>query len=130
VPALIRAYGEYLFGRFAQSYPQFLTGVSCPLAFMERIERTIHAEVLKLYPDAELPHFEVEHRDDTTLVLIYRSPRPLADLAEGLIHSCIAHFRRQGRVEREPLPCPSGSAERFLITLVADQVECPTATRG
>jgi len=53
---------------------------------------TIHVEVRKLYPDAELPTFTCDTSTPGRLTMLYRSSRPFADLAEGLIAGCIAHF--------------------------------------
>lgn len=83
-------------------------------SFLSGIEDIIHAEVLKLYPDAELPRFIVEHHDAQRLVLLYQSPRHFEDLAEGLMHGCVAHFGESIRIERE-VPA-SGTAQRFTLT--------------
>jgi hypothetical protein len=45
----------------------------------------------------------------------YRSSRPLADLAEGLIQGCIEHFDDPVRVVREDLPGAPGTAARFVV---------------
>jgi hypothetical protein len=91
VPALIQAFGSYLFGRFFALYPSFFEGVSSALDFLEGIESVIHTEVRKLYPDAQLPSFECK-RDPTGLNMIYSSPRHFGDLADGLIRGAVAHF--------------------------------------
>jgi len=85
IPELVRSFGKHLFGRLARAYPQFLAGVETSFDFLQRVEDHIHVEVLKLYPDAELPHFECEASQPGRMTMIYRSQRPLADLAEGLI---------------------------------------------
>ena len=104
VPDLIRAFGEHLFSRFAQAYPSFFVGVKDSFGFLSGIEDIIHAEVLKLYPDAQLPRFTVEHHDAHRLVLLYQSPRHFEDLAEGLMHGCVAHFGHPVHIEREATP--------------------------
>lgn len=114
VPDLIRTFGQHLFGRFALAYPRFFEGVHDAFGFLSGIEDIIHAEVLKLYPDAELPRFIVEHHDAQRLVLLYQSPRHFEDLAEGLMHGCVAHFGEPIRIERE-VPA-SGTAQRFTLT--------------
>lgn len=92
VPHLLQAYGEHLFGRFAEMYPQFFVGVGGTFDFLSTIECHIHVEVRKLYPDAELPHFQAERVGDDGLDLVYSSARPLGDFARGLIRGCIAHY--------------------------------------
>jgi len=76
----------------------------------------IHVEVLKLYPDAEVPHFEVLDRTDDRLVLLYESTRHFCDLAEGLMHACAIHFGETIDIAREALPADIGSRERFVLT--------------
>ncbi len=92
VPDLVRAFGKHLFGRFVQAYPSFFDGVTDTFQFLSGIEDIIHAEVLKLYPDAELPRFDVEEQDEQNLTLLYHSPRHFEDLAEGLILGSIEYF--------------------------------------
>jgi len=115
VPDLLRAFGEYLFGRFVKSYPVFFKGQTDAFVFLAGIEDVIHAEVRKLYPDAELPRFEVEHHDDRRLVIIYSSGRHFEDLAEGLIAGCIAHFGCSVMLHRETVGEGPQRRERFLL---------------
>jgi len=112
---LVRAFGEYLFGRFAIGYPQFFTGITSTFDFLESIEDVIHVEVRKLYPDAELPTFAYQRTADQ-LVMTYRSKRAFADLAEGLIHACTQHFGEPIDIERENLDAADGTAARFTLT--------------
>ncbi|MFP8779192.1 heme NO-binding domain-containing protein [Hydrogenophaga sp. RWCD_12] len=116
VPDLVRTFGQHLFGRFVQAYPSFFTGVTDAFQFLSGIEDIIHAEVLKLYPDAELPRFIVEHQDARTLVLLYQSPRHFEDLAEGLMHGCVAHFGEVIRIEREASTTAGATGQRFTLT--------------
>lgn len=115
VPDLLRAFGEYLFGRFVKGYPSFFSGQHDAFTFLSGIESIIHAEVRKLYPDAELPTFEVEHHDDSRLVIVYASGRHFEDLAEGLIRGCIAHFGRPATLRRETIGHGAQRRERFLL---------------
>ena len=112
---LQRAFGHHLFGRFVAGYPRFFEGISDALVFLSGIEQIIHAEVLKLYPDAELPRFEVEHIDGDSLVLCYESRRHFEDLAEGLIRGCIDHFGQPIELTREALGEGSQRKERFTL---------------
>lgn len=115
VPELLRAFGEYLFGRFVKGYPAFFSGHHDAFIFLAGIEDIIHAEVRKLYPDAELPTFEVEHRDERRLAIVYSSGRHFEDLAEGLIRGCISHFGRPAGLRRETIGEGAERRERFLI---------------
>ncbi len=115
IPDLIRAYGKHLFGRFALAYPRFFQGASGAFRFLSGIESVIHADVRKLYPDAETPTFEVE-RGDNTLILTYFSEHPFADLAHGLIDGCVAHFGEDIEVRREAVADLPGAQARFILT--------------
>jgi hypothetical protein len=115
VPDLLRGFGQHLFGRFVAGSPQFFTGVGSAFDFLENLNRVIHGEVRKLYPDAELPHFEVLERKAGRMVLLYQSARHFGDLAEGLIQGCAEHFRESLSIRRENVGADSGSRVRFIL---------------
>ncbi len=112
---LVRIYGKHLFGRFALAYPRFFDGITDSFQFLGGIENVIHAEVRKLYPDAELPTFEVEAAPGR-LTLTYFSDHPFADLAQGLIEGCIQHFGESVSVQREAAPDLPGAQACFVLT--------------
>ena len=112
-PALVQAFGERAFGVFASKYSVLFDGIPTAFDFLKRVEDFVHVEVLKLYPDAELPTFEWNQPADDTLVLVYSSARPFADLAVGLINGCAAHFNESLALEREDID--AGSV-RFTLT--------------
>ncbi|WP_199104314.1 heme NO-binding domain-containing protein [Aquitalea sp. ASV11] len=114
---LIYTFGHYLFGRFAQLYPYSIQGCNNAFMVLSNIEKHIHQEVHKLYPDAQLPHIEVLSSDERCLTLLYRSPRCLASLATGLIQGALDHFSEQGRITAEPLNA-DGSEVRFVVELL------------
>ncbi len=116
-PALIHAFGEYLFGRFSISFPDFFAGAANAFDFLAGIDSYIHVEVRKLYPEAELPRFQCERPNADELVMLYASPRCFGDLAEGLIHGCVAHFKQPISVIREDLPGGDGE-QRVRFHLV------------
>ena len=80
------------------------------------IESIIHTEVQKLYPDAELPYFEVDQQSPEKLVLIYHSARHLEDLAEGLIDGCITYFGCNICLERENVTNGDDYNTMFTLT--------------
>ncbi len=112
---LVSAFGTHLAGRFAEIYPAFFDGVEGTLDFLESVDNHIHVEVLKLYPDAELPQFTTQ-RDGDRLVMEYRSNRPFAALAKGLIQGSGTYFGEQLTVEEEDLSEGEGNHMRFIIT--------------
>lgn len=115
VPDLVEAFGRYLFGRFVDLYPAFFEGVDGAFSFLDRIEEHVHVEVLKLYPDAELPTFDTSRTDDNTMVMVYQSTRPFADLAKGLIEGCIAHYGEPVDVQMEDLSDEGRTHVRFTL---------------
>ncbi len=115
VPILIRAFGEHLFGRFHEKFPEFFEGVPDAPTFLSGIEDTIHTAVRKLYPDAELPSFDVKMLECGGVDLTYSSPRPFADFAEGLIDGCLQHFGETRTIERQDVEGSDGKACRFII---------------
>ena len=112
VPTLVKVFGEHVFGVFARSFPQFFEGVPDALTFLSGIEDIIHVEVLKLYPDAQLPKFDCA-REGNQLILVYHSDRHFADLAEGLMTGCGQYFAETLKIEREEL---SEFSTRFVVT--------------
>ena len=116
VPALLKAFGRHLFGRFAQGFGQFFVQSTDAFHFLSGIDKVIHAEVAKLYPDAELPRFHIERHTGSELVLVYRSRRHFEDLADGLIQGCIDHFGGGIQVSRTTLGEGDSRAERFVLT--------------
>ena len=113
VPDLLQVYGKHLFGTLAKSYPSFVEPRDSALDFLESVESYIHVEVLKLYPDAELPSFDCERISPAELVMIYRSNRHLDDVCHGLIDGALVHFNTTATIERNALP----DGTRFLIKI-------------
>lgn len=84
-------FGEYLFKALARGYPQLLAHDNAK-DFLLSVHDVVHRQVLKLYPDAELPDFRYEDPGDNRLVMIYESKRDLPCLAEGLIQGAAKHY--------------------------------------
>lgn len=117
VSDLVRTFGKHLFGRFVVGYPQFFEGVESAFAFLQNLDSYVHVEVQKLYPDAEVPSFECDTPEPGCLTMIYRSTRPFADLAEGLIIGCIEHFGGNIDIQRQDLSDGKGTSARFSLTM-------------
>ncbi len=112
---LLREFGKYLFDTFLASYPQFFTAVDNAFDFLHSIDKHIHVEVLKLYPDATLPKFISEEKDDGTMIMTYKSERKMAALAEGLIEKSISHYKEDCAIKSENIK-EDGSEVQFTIT--------------
>lgn len=91
-------FGKYLFTQFFNYYPEFFKEISDPFIMLESVDQHIHKEVLKIYPDAQLPEFKCITKNDK-LEMIYKSPRKMADFALGLIHGCMTHFKTDFTIE-------------------------------
>jgi hypothetical protein len=114
---LVRDFGEHLAGVFAAQHPEFFDRAAHYFDFLASIEDHIHVEVRKLNPDAELPTFKIEARTPTQLVMLYRSPRRLGALSEGLIAGSARRFGVQARVQAQPVEAGDGQAVRFTVDL-------------
>ncbi len=117
VPVLLKNFGHYLFGTFKTNYPTFFEAATNAFDFLESIERYIHVEVQKLYPDAELPKFQTKLLDEHTLEMIYLSDRRMADFAEGLIEKTVEHYQEKCTITKEVIEA-SGKKVKFIITKV------------
>lgn len=115
LPALLSAFGEHVFGVFTQRYGHFFADAGGAIAFLSRIEDYIHVEVRKLYPDAELPSFQYPACPAGELVMDYRSPRPMAAFAEGLVRATIRHFGQPLELLVEDLSAGAGTGARFTL---------------
>jgi hypothetical protein len=91
VPKLLTVFGEYFFVTLSNDYPHFMEKSNL-FTFLDSIEKYIHPEVLKLYPEAELPSFETEINSKDEMTLNYMSSRKLSDLAIGLIKGASKYF--------------------------------------
>lgn len=112
---VLAQFGRLLFQQFVNQYPTFFQNRPCLFDFVESVEGYIHVEVRKLYPDAEFPSFRTHGRNNSTLEIDYRSCRPLAPLAEGLILGASDYFREPVSVDRRRHEDVDGSFVRFTI---------------
>ncbi len=93
MPALMTEFGHHLFTVLATTHDNLVADFQTCLDMLASIETVIHRDVRKLYPSAELPFFQVKERiGNEYLVLEYRSSRPFADLAHGLIRGALDHY--------------------------------------
>jgi hypothetical protein len=98
VPDLVYAFGRHLFVIFNKSYTQLFEKANNAFDFLSSVENYIHVEVKKLYPDAQLPHFEITRLSDKKMEMIYSSDRKMATLAHGLIDECFAFYNEIAEV--------------------------------
>ena len=115
IPELIKVYGNYFFGVLRDNYSVFMDRVNNLFDFFDSIHDHIHVEVKKLYPDAELPAFEVVSRTDQEMVMVYKSQRKMSDFALGLMEQAAQHFGEDVAIEKTFLD-EDGAVVRFKIT--------------
>ena len=115
---LFIAFGHHVFGIFVQHYSEFFAGSSNAIEFLSRVESYIHVEVYKLYPDAELPGFSYPRCEPGQLVMEYRSPRPMAAFAEGLVRATIKYYGTPMALQVDDIGEGSGKAARFTLSPV------------
>lgn len=101
--ALVYDFGKHMFKKFLNDHPQAFERISSTFEMLLRVEDVIHVEVRKLNPDAELPTFSFPATDEGSLNVVYKSTRPFADLAHGLIAACIEHFQEPLEIIRTDL---------------------------
>lgn len=99
VPEALRLFGSRLFNRFFHQYPNFFEHHTTVFPFLESVESHIHTEVLKLYPNAQLPRFICSHVDSKTMIMEYHSDKHLEWLAIGLIEGALKQFGEIGEVK-------------------------------
>lgn len=112
---LFIAFGHHAFGIFVQHYGQFFEKATTAMEFLAHVESYIHVEVRKLYPDAELPSFTYPPAAAGELVMDYRSPRPMAAFAEGLVRATIKYYGTPLQLTVQDLAGGSGKAVRFTL---------------
>ncbi len=115
VETLLEIYGHHLFSVFAKKYAAIFVPDIDALTFLASVEDHIHPQVLKLYPDAELPSFDIVKKNDDQLIMVYRSNRKMGIFARGLIKGCLEYFGENGEIHMENLN-EDGTEVRFTVT--------------
>lgn len=117
---------QYEFGHFIVSplckiYAPFISPEWTALDLLENTESAIHRTVRLKNPNASPPALTVKRLSEDEVEIIYRSPRKLCRLAQGIIVGIGARYDQQLEV-REPT-CMKQGAEfcTFRIRLVADR---------
>lgn len=118
VEDLQETFGRHLFGRFRALYPAPFDGIDDALTFLASVEDTIHSEVRKLYPEAELPTIDTAFAGPDRLIVTYRSTRPFGPLCRGLISACCDHFGGSYAIASEDRSRGGTSEVHFTITRI------------
>jgi hypothetical protein len=111
---LLLVYAEHFFAVLAQSYPGLIESYKDPIDMLASIENHIHVEVIKIYPDAELPTFQIIEKTDNSLVMIYKSSRAMHHFGLGLMNKTFEHFNSTATIELEKIK-EDGTEVKFII---------------
>lgn len=114
VDDLLMVYSEHLFKALIKAHPNLVEHYKDPVNLLASIENHIHVEVQKIYPDAQLPTFELEERTDTKMVMVYKSDKALYMLGKGLMLETFKLFKVPADVKFEKLN-NEGTEVRFFI---------------
>ncbi len=114
---LLREFGKYLVGRLIAGFPHFTHNAGSTFELLDSVEDYMCQEVRKLYPDAKIPTFNFESSNPNQLILIYRSSRPFADLAYGMVEGVVDHFGEDIEIECDMGPDEKHTSARFSLTL-------------
>jgi len=114
VDDLLMVYSEHLFAVLVKSHPDLVSHYQNPMDLLASIENHIHVEVQKIYPDAQLPTFELEERTESSMVLTYKSDKALYVLGKGLMLETFKLFKVPAKIKIEKLN-DEGTEVRFII---------------
>lgn len=117
VADLEMTYGKYLFTKLLERYPESVKQTNSTFEFLQHVDQHIHVEVLKLYPEAELPRFECTIVNPQVMTMKYSSKHPFACLAEGLMLGCAEHFHEKVIIQSQPLAPEKDKINVVLFTI-------------
>ncbi len=111
---LLHVYGLHFFSVLLRQHPDIFKMYRDPIDLLSSIEKHIHVHVRKIYPNAELPRFEILARSDAKLEMVYYSSRSMYSFALGLMESTFEHYSNSATITYDLLK-PDGSEVKFLI---------------
>ncbi len=111
---LLLVYAEHFFGVLKRNYGDLLSRYTDPIEMLSSIENHIHVEVKKIYPEAELPTFEVLEKTEDSLVMVYKSSRAMHHFGLGLMNKTFEYFKAKATIELEKIK-EDGTEVKFMI---------------
>ena len=112
---LLLIYAEHFFEVLKNNYPELLNAYTDPMEMISSIENHIHVEVKKIYPDAELPSFEIKEKTANSLIMIYTSSRAMHHFGLGLMKKTFEYFNVSSEIKLKKLN-PQGTRVEFNIS--------------
>lgn len=94
VNTLVENFGEFLFEHLFDYCPLEFSTDSNVLDFLETLNDVVHAEVMRVHPEAYVPKFDIERISENEMQLTYHSKRALCILCKGLIQGAAKHFKQ------------------------------------
>jgi hypothetical protein len=95
---LLHVFATHFFKVLLRDYKEFILMYNDPFSLLASIESHIHVEVMKLYPDAELPTFKIIERSHEKLILNYTSSRAMYSFGLGLMENTLNHFNQKAEI--------------------------------
>jgi len=114
---LFLVYAEHLFSVLVKTHPDLVKHYKDPMDLIASIENHIHVEVQKIYPDAQLPSFELEERTEDKMTIVYKSDKALYVLGKGLMLETFKLFNTPVTIDYQKLN-EKGTEVRFFINKV------------
>ena len=80
IPKLYKQFGIHASTFCSKKSPGIFKDIHNVFTFLSNINETVHVEVFKLYPDAELPTFFTELQEKNKTIVGFKSAQKSADL--------------------------------------------------
>ncbi|WP_419811194.1 heme NO-binding domain-containing protein [Bacterioplanoides sp.] len=121
---LVFAFGQFMVGEFYKRFPRYFDECDGLIDFLLSVDRVIHVEVRKLFPDAGVPEFRYsqptpDQQSPDQLTMIYQSQRKLCRLAEGLIDGSARHFNQPYQLQHPLCMHRDDPQCHLIVTLLA-----------
>jgi hypothetical protein len=117
VDDLLLVYAEHLFAVLIKFHPDLVKNYTNPMDLLASIENHIHVEVKKIYPDAQLPTFDIVDKSEDSMVMIYKSDKALYMLGKGLMLETFKLFNTPVDIQYEKLK-EDGTEVRFIVNKI------------
>jgi len=114
---VLRHVGRHGYRHLVERQPEIVAAATDLGSLLHQLDAVIHPEVLKLYPDAEVPSFQVTDQGAGRWRVDYRSRRQLCHLAEGLLEGAADSFGATATIE-QPEWVHSGAEHCVLLVSV------------
>ena len=117
VDDLLLVYAEHLFAVLIKFHPDLVKNYTNPMDLLASIENHIHVEVKKIYPDAQLPTFDIVDKSEDSMVMIYKSDKALYMLGKGLMLETFKLFNTPVDIQYEKLK-EDGTEVKFIVNKI------------